>query len=222
MHVHTVCTRHSQQPVQGNPLLKKTTKQPQHQAHTKPKTNQLTTTKQKSKKQTRRGGKEGEDKKQPILGTSSLLSAFVYGFLPLLFQGTLVGWTKGFKATDCEGEDVVDMLREAIRRRNVSSSFLLFLVYLMHTLSSFGTLLLIVTYLLGVRLGHCSSGEWHCWDNDDVRIWGSKLWDWSYCRYGDTEVSIIRRKNICRCQASHPVLEFVKQHVLFEFDTCCY
>uniref|UniRef100_A0A8D2P6P1 Hexokinase-2 n=1 Tax=Zosterops lateralis melanops TaxID=1220523 RepID=A0A8D2P6P1_ZOSLA len=33
-------------------------------------------------------------------------------------QGTLVGWTKGFKATDCEGEDVVDMLREAIRRRN--------------------------------------------------------------------------------------------------------
>ncbi|NXI25195.1 HXK1 protein, partial [Sterrhoptilus dennistouni] len=33
-------------------------------------------------------------------------------------QGTLVGWTKGFKATNCEGEDVVDMLREAIRRRN--------------------------------------------------------------------------------------------------------
>ncbi|XP_074780311.1 hexokinase HKDC1-like isoform X5 [Athene noctua] len=33
-------------------------------------------------------------------------------------EGTLVGWTKGFKATDCEGEDVVDMLREAIRRRN--------------------------------------------------------------------------------------------------------
>lgn len=38
---------------------------------------------------------------------------------PPLFQGTLVGWTKGFKATDCEGEDVVDMLREAIKRRNV-------------------------------------------------------------------------------------------------------
>lgn len=38
---------------------------------------------------------------------------------PCLFQGTLVGWTKGFKATDCEGEDVVDMLREAIKRRNV-------------------------------------------------------------------------------------------------------
>ncbi|XP_062989104.1 hexokinase HKDC1 [Elgaria multicarinata webbii] len=33
-------------------------------------------------------------------------------------KGALVGWTKGFKATDCEGEDVVDMLREAIKRRN--------------------------------------------------------------------------------------------------------
>uniref|UniRef100_A0A6Q2Y9L4 Hexokinase-2 n=1 Tax=Esox lucius TaxID=8010 RepID=A0A6Q2Y9L4_ESOLU len=30
----------------------------------------------------------------------------------------LVSWTKGFKATDCEGNDVVDMLREAIKRRN--------------------------------------------------------------------------------------------------------
>ncbi|XP_004583497.2 hexokinase HKDC1 isoform X1 [Ochotona princeps] len=33
-------------------------------------------------------------------------------------KGTLIGWTKGFKATDCEGEDVVDLLREAIKRRN--------------------------------------------------------------------------------------------------------
>ncbi|XP_037660304.1 hexokinase HKDC1 isoform X1 [Choloepus didactylus] len=33
-------------------------------------------------------------------------------------KGTLVEWTKGFKATDCEGEDVVDLLREAIKRRN--------------------------------------------------------------------------------------------------------
>jgi len=31
-----------------------------------------------------------------------------------------VSWTKGFKATDCEGHDVVGMLREAIKRRNVS------------------------------------------------------------------------------------------------------
>ncbi|XP_062846644.1 hexokinase HKDC1 isoform X2 [Trichomycterus rosablanca] len=33
-------------------------------------------------------------------------------------KGSLVNWTKGFKATDCEGHDVVDMLREAIKRRN--------------------------------------------------------------------------------------------------------
>ncbi|XP_070758598.1 hexokinase HKDC1 isoform X3 [Enoplosus armatus] len=32
--------------------------------------------------------------------------------------GTLVSWTKGYKATDCEGQDVVSMLREAIKRRN--------------------------------------------------------------------------------------------------------
>ncbi|KAM7406256.1 hypothetical protein PAMP_000644 [Pampus punctatissimus] len=32
--------------------------------------------------------------------------------------GTLLSWTKGYKATDCEGNDVVNMLREAIKRRN--------------------------------------------------------------------------------------------------------
>uniref|UniRef100_A0A672FBK2 hexokinase n=1 Tax=Salarias fasciatus TaxID=181472 RepID=A0A672FBK2_SALFA len=31
---------------------------------------------------------------------------------------TLLSWTKGFKATNCEGHDVVDMLREAIKRRD--------------------------------------------------------------------------------------------------------
>lgn len=35
-------------------------------------------------------------------------------------QGILVTWTKGFKATDCEGEDVVELLREAIKRKEVS------------------------------------------------------------------------------------------------------
>lgn len=34
-------------------------------------------------------------------------------------QGILLTWTKGFKATDCEGEDVVGLLREAIKRREV-------------------------------------------------------------------------------------------------------
>ncbi|XP_024417019.2 hexokinase HKDC1 isoform X2 [Desmodus rotundus] len=33
-------------------------------------------------------------------------------------KAMLIEWTKGFKATDCEGEDMVDMLREAIKRRN--------------------------------------------------------------------------------------------------------
>ncbi|GCC17548.1 hypothetical protein chiPu_0020603 [Chiloscyllium punctatum] len=34
-----------------------------------------------------------------------------------LDQAILLKWTKGFKATGCEGEDVVDLLREAIKRR---------------------------------------------------------------------------------------------------------
>ncbi|KAJ8013704.1 hypothetical protein DPEC_G00032550 [Dallia pectoralis] len=34
-----------------------------------------------------------------------------------LDEGILVTWTKGFKATDCEGEDVVGLLREGIKRR---------------------------------------------------------------------------------------------------------
>ncbi|XP_029950916.1 putative hexokinase HKDC1 isoform X6 [Salarias fasciatus] len=35
-----------------------------------------------------------------------------------LDTATLLSWTKGFKATNCEGHDVVDMLREAIKRRD--------------------------------------------------------------------------------------------------------
>lgn len=35
-------------------------------------------------------------------------------------QGVLLNWTKGFKASDCEGHDVVHLLREAIERRQVS------------------------------------------------------------------------------------------------------
>uniref|UniRef100_A0A8D2N8L6 hexokinase n=1 Tax=Zonotrichia albicollis TaxID=44394 RepID=A0A8D2N8L6_ZONAL len=34
-----------------------------------------------------------------------------------LDAGILLNWTKGFKATDCEGEDVVYLLREGIKRR---------------------------------------------------------------------------------------------------------
>uniref|UniRef100_A0A493TPC3 Hexokinase-2 n=1 Tax=Anas platyrhynchos platyrhynchos TaxID=8840 RepID=A0A493TPC3_ANAPP len=37
-----------------------------------------------------------------------------------LDEGILLKWTKGFKATGCEGEDVVSLLKEAIHRREVS------------------------------------------------------------------------------------------------------
>lgn len=33
-------------------------------------------------------------------------------------KGIFIGWIKGFKVIDCEGEDVVDMFREVIKRRN--------------------------------------------------------------------------------------------------------
>lgn len=37
-----------------------------------------------------------------------------------LDQGILLNWTKGFKASDCEGQDVVKLLREAIHRRQAA------------------------------------------------------------------------------------------------------
>lgn len=70
-----------------------------------------------------------------------------------------------------------------------------------------------VTCVLGIRLGHRSSGEWHCWDNDDLWIWGSELWDWPYCRYGNVETI-----NVSSCLVLHSCLEFVKQCPLFQFD----
>ena len=40
--------------------------------------------------------------------------------VPFLLQGILITWTKGFKATDCVGHDVATLLREAIKRREVT------------------------------------------------------------------------------------------------------
>lgn len=40
--------------------------------------------------------------------------------MPFLFQGILITWTKGFKATDCVGHDVATLLREAVKRREVT------------------------------------------------------------------------------------------------------
>ncbi|XP_043840961.1 hexokinase HKDC1 [Dromiciops gliroides] len=56
-----------------------------------------------------------------IKGANSLPLGFTFSFpcqQTNLDKGMLVEWTKGFKATDCKGEDVVDMLREAVKRRN--------------------------------------------------------------------------------------------------------
>uniref|UniRef100_H3AB22 hexokinase n=1 Tax=Latimeria chalumnae TaxID=7897 RepID=H3AB22_LATCH len=49
-----------------------------------------------------------------------LLLGFIFSFpcrLTGLDKGILINWTKGFKASSCEGEDVVMLLQEAIDRR---------------------------------------------------------------------------------------------------------
>lgn len=39
----------------------------------------------------------------------------------LLSQGILLKWTKGIKASGCEGQDVIVLLKEAVHRRKVSA-----------------------------------------------------------------------------------------------------
>lgn len=39
--------------------------------------------------------------------------------LRFCMQGILLTWTKGFKATGCESEDIVGLLRDAIKRTEV-------------------------------------------------------------------------------------------------------
>ena len=36
-------------------------------------------------------------------------------------QGVLLKWTKGFKASGCEGRDVITLLKDAVRRKQVST-----------------------------------------------------------------------------------------------------
>lgn len=38
----------------------------------------------------------------------------------IFVQGILLKWTKGFKASGCEGQDVITLLKDAVRRRQVS------------------------------------------------------------------------------------------------------
>lgn len=39
-------------------------------------------------------------------------------------QSILIRWTKGFKCSGVEGEDVVKLLKEAVRRRGVNMLFI--------------------------------------------------------------------------------------------------
>lgn len=47
-------------------------------------------------------------------------SVFVNGGLSFI-QGILLRWTKGFKASGCEGRDVITLLKEAVCRSKVSA-----------------------------------------------------------------------------------------------------
>ncbi len=46
---------------------------------------------------------------------------FTHKSLLSFIQGILLKWTKGFKASGCEGQDVVMLLKDAVCRRQVST-----------------------------------------------------------------------------------------------------
>lgn len=50
-----------------------------------------------------------------------------------LLQGILLNWTKGFKASGAEGNNVVGLLRDAIKRRGVSMHDLPFILNISST-----------------------------------------------------------------------------------------
>lgn len=50
----------------------------------------------------------------------------------LSIQGILINWTKGFKASGAEGNNVVGLLRDAIKRRGVSLVHRLFYQSIRH------------------------------------------------------------------------------------------
>lgn len=43
--------------------------------------------------------------------------------LPPLLQAVLLSWTKGFNASGCVGQDVVQLLREAAQRKQVGKGW---------------------------------------------------------------------------------------------------
>lgn len=61
--------------------------------------------------------------------TEKLPLGFTFSFPVLqtgLTQGKLITWTKGFKAVGAEGADIIQLLREALKRRQVSSYAVIF------------------------------------------------------------------------------------------------
>uniref|UniRef100_A0A672IMC6 Hexokinase-2 n=1 Tax=Salarias fasciatus TaxID=181472 RepID=A0A672IMC6_SALFA len=56
-----------------------------------------------------------------------------------LDQGILLKWTKGFKASGCEGKDVVTLLKEAVRRKQVSEFDLNFVAIVNDTVGTMMT-----------------------------------------------------------------------------------
>ena len=72
--------------------------------------------------------------------TTKLPLGFTFSF-PVhqtsLVSGTLIRWTKGFSASNCVGNDVIKMLRDAFARRGVSLLWcMLFLITFFSCLSS--------------------------------------------------------------------------------------
>uniref|UniRef100_A0A8C8A3X8 Hexokinase-2 n=1 Tax=Oryzias sinensis TaxID=183150 RepID=A0A8C8A3X8_9TELE len=73
---------------------------------------------------------------------ASLPLAFAFSFpchQNKLDEGILLKWTKGFKASGCEGKDVVTLLKEAVRRRGVSEFGLSFVAVVNDTVGTMMT-----------------------------------------------------------------------------------
>jgi hexokinase len=58
----------------------------------------------------------------------------------MAFQGRLTQWTKGFSCSGVEGEDVVQLLREAIERHPKKINIDVCAILVSSSSSSFGTL----------------------------------------------------------------------------------
>lgn len=57
------------------------------------------------------------------MGRAPGCEAAAWPLLLLLFQAVLLSWTKGFSASGCVGQDVVQLLREAAQRKQVGKGW---------------------------------------------------------------------------------------------------